>query len=317
MDFYINFKPPFPSTLIEEGDAIFSLGSCFAENWGRYLEKHAWPSLCNPLGIVYNPASLLRQVEYIFRQREVKDEDWFEHEHLWHHFDLHGSQSYPDRSRAITNVKESLNKAAEFMKKADHCIITLGTSHVFIQKEKGEIVNNCHKLPAGHFDQRMLSVEECVDALGSIRGTLTEHTNAKNIIWTVSPVRHIRRGLIENNRSKARLILAVERITSEFEQDYYFPSYEMLTDVWRDHRFFKEDRVHPTDEILQVIYKAFTNAVFSKEAQKAWTELKAFQKMHAHKVLHPGRPEAKAWEESVGKTKKKLKDQYPWLKGAS
>lgn len=313
MDFFINFKPSSPRIQIDAAESIFSMGSCFADNWGTHLGKHGWPSLCNPLGIVYNPESLLRQLEYIFRQRKVKDGDWFEHEHLWHHFDLHGSQSHPDRSRAMANLEESLNNAAEFMAKAGHCIITLGTAHVFVHKEKGEIVNNCHKLPSDHFDQRMLSVEECVNAVRSIRKLLTQHTNAKNIIWTVSPVRHIRRGLIENNRSKARLILAVERITSEFEQDYYFPSYEMLTDVWRDHRFFKEDRVHPTDEILQVIYEAFTNAVFSKEAQKTWTELKAFQKMHAHKVLHPGRPEAKAWEESVLKTKKRLMEQCPWL----
>lgn len=314
MDFYINFKPPSPSTQIEAGDAIFSMGSCFAENWGLHLEKHGWPSLSNPLGIVYNPVSLLRQLEYIFRKREVKSADWFDHEHLWHHFDLHGSQSQPDRSRAIAGLEESLNNAATFIRKAGHCIITLGTAHVFVHKEKGEIVNNCHKLPSDHFDQRMLSVEECIDALSSIRALLTEHTNAKNFIWTVSPVRHIRRGLIENNRSKARLIIAVEKITSEFEHDYYFPSYEMLTDVWRDHRFFKADKVHPTDEILQVIYEAFANAVFSKEAQQIWTELKAFQKMNAHKLLHPGRPEAKAWEESVRKSKQRLKDQYPWLR---
>jgi hypothetical protein len=298
---------------ISPGDPFLHLGSCFAEVLGKEMAALRWPSLTSPLGIAYNPISILQQLQYITGAQRLNEKDLFLAEEQWKHYDFHSSLARPNMEESMQCIQSGILKARTFLESCSYAVITLGTAIVHEFKETGQTVNNRHKQAAHLFQARFLSISEIVEALGKIQSILLEQFQLKQIIWTVSPVRHVRSGLIENNRSKARLLVALENVTEGIPHQEYFPSYELLIDVLRDHRFYASDLVHPSKEAEKWIIDQFVASNFSSEAQGAWSDLVRLHKLAAHQPMNHAPSVVRNHHQKVSDLTKELRTKYPWI----
>lgn len=268
-------------------DQLLSMGSCFAEHIGRRLEERHFYSLLNPFGILYNPASIARGLERLLQDAPFRDEELFEHLGLWHSFWHHGAFSHPGREQALEGMNLAYRRAQGFLLSANRLILTLGTAYVFVSRQSGAVVANCHKLPGHYFERRRLSVREVIAALEPALQELKLRLPALEVILTVSPVRHIRDGLVENQRSKAALLLAVEELSGQNGFIHYFPSYEIAIDELRDYRFFEADMIHPAPVAVEYIWERFGQAFFEAETSALMRRVEKIVTAARHRPFHP------------------------------
>ena len=247
---------------INHSHHVMCLGSCFAENIAQKLQNFKFSTLLNPHGILYNPVSIEKSLNQLRSAHQFSESDLLGHQGLWHSFDHHGQFSMPDQKDTLKKINERLEEGHHFLKNANRLIVTLGTANVFVYKKSGEIVANCHKLPGNEFERKRLKVETIVKKLSPIFSKLKTEKPGLHIITTVSPIRHIRDGLVENQRSKATLLLALDQICADLEFVHYFPSYEILLDDLRDYRFYEADMIHPNEVALNYIWDIFKTAFF-------------------------------------------------------
>ena len=223
-------------------DKILMLGSCFSDEIGEQMKQRYLSVTCNPFGTLYNPLSIAQALT----MKEIPE--LVEHEGLYHAMSHHGSFSRADRNEAEQAVRASIDTMQQALEESTVVIVTFGTAWVY--EMNGEIVGNCHKLPADRFTRRRLSVEEIVAAWRPI----LDRYPAKHWLFTVSPIRHIKDGLHENQLSKATLLQAVEQLGD------YFPSYEIMLDELRDYRFYADDLVHPSSLAVTYIWERFVDS---------------------------------------------------------
>ncbi|SNS79818.1 GSCFA family protein [Ekhidna lutea] len=296
--FKIDFNIPESSTKINLKDSIFLIGSCFSNEIGKTLTENKLQSLSNPFGTIYNPYSIFNLLS-----NSAEANDVIESQSVFYHWDAHGEISGLSESETISVFEKRNKESQAFLKNCNWLIITLGTAIVY-ENQAGHIVANCHKVPAGNFKKRYLNQEEIISQYSSLHSYLNDINPDLKIVFTVSPVRHIRDGLVENNRSKAILIDAIHTITSQYKNTSYFPSYEIVVDELRDYRFFKTDRVHPTEEATEYVWNQFVQTYFDSETQdflQEWNKLKA--------AIHhrPFQPESKSHQAFLKSTLEKLK----------
>ncbi len=272
---------------IDHRSPVLCLGSCFAEEMGGRLQRLKFPTVVNPCGIVYNPISIARCLEFLIQEKQFEHEDLFRHDGLWHSFDHHGSYSAADPQSALNKINQSIREASAFLRFAKVLILTLGTARVFRLKTNSRIVANCHKLPGQEFERLRLRVPEIVSALGNTIATLQELNPELKIILTVSPVRHLRDGLVENNRSKATLLLAADQLHADYGNVVYFPAYELLIDDLRDYRFYAEDLSHPNRQALDYIWQRFTETCFNPATIRLCEEIEKLKQATEHRPIHP------------------------------
>lgn len=258
-------------------DNILLLGSCFADSIGQIMAEHYLNVTCNPFGTLYNPLSIAQALQ----MTEVPP--LIEHDGLWHSMAHHGSFSRASRDEAEQAVKASIETMQAALQQASVVIVTFGTAWVYAMS--GEIVGNCHKLPESSFTRRRLSVEEIVAAWQPI---LERYPN-KHWLFTLSPIRHIRDGLHENQLSKATLLQAVEQIVNgkwTNGKSHYFPSYEIMLDELRDYRFYADDLVHPSSLAVRYIWERFADTFCTPQTKnELMIQHKRWQYDH-HRPLH-------------------------------
>lgn len=258
-------------------DNILLLGSCFADSIGQIMAEHYLNVTCNPFGTLYNPLSIAQALQ----MTEVLP--LIEHDGLWHSMAHHGSFSRASRDEAEQAVKASIETMQAALQQASVVIVTFGTAWVY--EMSGEIVGNCHKLPESSFTRRRLSVEEIVAAWQ----TILERYPNKHWLFTVSPIRHIRDGLHENQLSKATLLQAVEQIVNgkwTNGKSHYFPSYEIMLDELRDYRFYADDLVHPSSLAVRYIWERFADTFCTPQTKnELMIQHKRWQYDH-HRPLH-------------------------------
>ena len=293
---------------ISYGDGLLFLGSCFADEVGGICRSLGFDALVNPFGVLYNPASISQSVERLGSGSLFTfDEVISVGEGQFCTFSHNTAFWQSDEQILLETVNNGLKEAHERFLKAKWVVISLGTSWVFRHKETRLVVSNCHKLPARQFDREFLSVEQSEDCLAKM---LQAHPN-KQFIFTVSPLRHLKDGLHENQLSKAALLLSVDQVCKQFDNAHYFPAYEILLDELRDYRFYKEDMVHPTEQAVRFIWERFTDfAIDPKEkpAMKAAAELK---QMLQHKPLFPESEAFKKFELQKEEKINELKRSFP------
>lgn len=294
------------------GDSFVHLGSCFAGVLGQDMKNLGWPSLTAPLGIAYNPLSILQHLQYISGALELQEKDLFHSKGLWKHYDFHSAMARPSVEESLDLIQTSIQKTRVHLHDCSYAVITLGTAIIHELKQTGRCVNNRHKQASDLFQARFLSIEEIIETLDSIQSILLKEYSLKQIIWTVSPVRHVRSGLVENNRSKARLLVALEKVTESCTDQVYFPSYELLIDVLRDHRFYGRDLVHPSKEAEEWIIHQFIESNFSSEALEAWEELVQLKKLVEHKPINKASLAIEKHHQKVNDLSEKLLEKYPW-----
>jgi len=303
------------STLsIDYKSPILCIGSCFTQNIGQRLIDYKFPALLNPFGILYNPLSIKNSLAFLLTNKTYTEEDLFLHQDLWHSFDHHGAFSNPAPSSILADINTQLKTAQLFLKKTKVLILTFGTSNVFIQKSTRKVVANCHKVPNTDFEKRRLSMVRIIVELTPILKKLKAVNPDLEVLFTVSPVRHLKDGLLENHRSKATLLLAIEALTKQLPFTHYFPAYELVMDDLRDYRFFEKDMAHPNALAIEYIWQAFQSAYFSDSTTVIFKQVKKLVQASLHRPFHP---QTNTHQQFVKKQLEKidqLAQQYPFLK---
>lgn len=266
------------------------VGSCFAENIGQKLTDHKFSTIVNPLGILYNPYSIGNALDYLIKGDFFEEKDLFSNNGLYHSFDHHGGFSMPNPSETIRNINNELHRGSIFLKSTKRLILTFGTSNVFVYKKTGQIVANCHKMPNQEFERKALSVDHILERLRPVFRQLKSAIPDLEVLLTVSPVRHIRDGHIENQRSKARLLLACEQLCKDFDFAHYFPSYEILMDDLRDYRFYAADMIHPNEVAINYIWGYFSQCFFNEETKELNSKINKIVNATKHRPFHQKSP---------------------------
>jgi hypothetical protein len=286
MDFRLEFDPPALNQKINLDEKIMLVGSCFTEHVYNYLVASKFQAKQNPNGILFNPVSIANALNRYVENKLIFHNELFERDGLWHHWDFHSNLSCTSPEESLQSMNETISLAHEFLKDAKWLIITLGSAFVY-ELSESHVVANCHKMPAAHFTKRMLAPEEIILTFESVIAQLKRFNERLNIIFTVSPVRHLRDGFIENNRSKSVLIHALDKLTRQQDHLHYFPSYELVIDDLRDYRFYAEDMVHPNYMATRYVWEKFCTACISGSSREVMKELEQLKMAFHHKPLHP------------------------------
>ncbi len=293
---------------VRYANGLLFLGSCFADEVGSICRGLGFHALVNPFGVLYNAASIAQSVERLQNGKPFSHDDVIEvGEGQYCTFSHNTAFWRPSETNLLEQVNKSLAEAHEHFVKVQWVIISLGTSWAFRHKQSGLVVSNCHKLPANQFERVFLPVEQSFKYLSEI---VAQHPD-KQFIFTVSPLRHLKDGLHENQLSKAALLLAVDQVCKAFGNVHYFPAYEILLDELRDYRFYKEDMVHPTEQAVRYIWERFADfAIDPKEkpAMKAASELK---QMLQHKPIFPESEAYRLFELKKQQKIAEIKEKYP------
>lgn len=282
MKFSIPVVIPSAKKLIDYKDSLLILGSCFAENIGEKLTSNKFNTVVNPFGIIYNPISIANSLTHILNKSNFKEDDLLFFNDKWLSLQHHGSYSNSNKTECLQTINQSISSSNKQLKQANYLFVTFGSAWVY-EHEKHGLVANCHKIPAKHFTKRLLKVEEIVAAYASLIKNVKSSNSDIKIVFTVSPVRHAKDGLWENNLSKAVLHLSIKEITENFDNCIYFPAYEIVMDELRDYRFFKDDLVHPTDLAVNYVWEKFSMSYFSKETIALMGNIQKIKQAATHK----------------------------------
>lgn len=268
---------------VDYDSRILSLGSCFADTVAAHLAAAKFRIAANPTGILFNPASIAAALHGFAGGAQLDPETLREGTEGWFHFDFHSAFNRPTRGAALDAMNAALRSGAEALAAADRVIVTFGTARVY--EHDGRVVANCHKQPAGEFRCRMLDVGEIVDEWSELlRGAL----RGKQVLFTVSPVRHAGDGLETNSLSKALLRVAVARLVELHPHARYFPAYEILLDDLRDYRFYADDLVHPSPAAVAYVRERFEAYAFDAATRERAARVREVVAAAAHRPLHPG-----------------------------
>jgi GSCFA family len=325
MDFMLNFDPLKLSKQINYRDKLLLIGSCFTEHIGHALNDAKFSLLQNPNGILFDPVSVCSSLVSYVQNKHYTESDLFQMNEVWNSWQHHSRFSHIDRAEGLRIINESQQSAHEFLKEADWLIITLGTSFSYRLTQIAESskapsfggdlgeVANCHRAPAQWFSKHLLSIQEIIEALDLCIHQLFQFNSKLRIIFTISPVRHIRDGVVDNNRSKARLIEAVHHMVNKFDRLHYFPAYEIVIDILRDYRFYDIDFVHPNYMATDFVLQKFAASCLDDEARQLMEELKKINIARRHKAFQPTTEAHKQFLKASAERTKELQRKYPFL----
>lgn len=304
---------------ISHTDPILLVGSCFTENMGNYLRKFKFSVLDNPSGIVFNPVSVVNTLNRIIQNEPVVETDLFYYLDCYHSWEYHSSFSDPIAANCIAKMNAATQLAHDFLLKSNMLIITLGSAWVYQLTaaapgfQPDTVVANNHKGPANWFEKKLLDPAAIIKMFTDLNERLHVVNPSLQIVFTVSPVRHLREGLINNNRSKAALIQAVHTLAQKFEHVYYFPAYELVIDELRDYRFYAEDLVHPNYQATRYVWEKFVEYCLSEKAKTMLPVLQDILLAFQHRPLHPGTSQHQQFLQQYAEKTRLLQSQYPLL----
>jgi len=308
-------------------DKILLTGSCFTEHIGNTLADLKFSTLQNPNGNLFDPVSVCKSLVSYIQNKQYTVADLFQLNEVWHSWHHHSRFSNIDANECVRIINESQNKAHTFLKEADWIIITLGSSFSYrlINQSgsskafplggdlKGAAVANCHRAPAQWFNKHLLEIDEIISLLDNCYHLLLQFNPKLKIIFTVSPVRHIRDGAVGNNRSKARLIESVHSLVNKFDQLYYFPAYELVIDVLRDYRFYDIDLVHPNYMATEFVLDKFAETCIDDATKLLMEEIKKIMIARKHKPFQPDTNAHRQFLKTHFEKTKGLQKKYPFL----
>lgn len=302
---------PHASFSVYPTDQILTLGSCFAENIGEKLQNAYFNVDVNPFGVLYNPLSIKNSIDRLVSGRNFTEEELFESRGLWNSFSHSSLFSATDAEKCLEQVNYRFIKASGLIRRTNVLLLTFGTAWVY--EKDGEVVANCHKLPASTFDRRRLSVEEIVDIYNCLVYSLMDKNPELQIILTVSPIRHWKDGAAANTISKSTLILAAGELENQFDNVHYFPAYEIMMDELRDYRFYASDMIHPSEVAIDYIWQRFSDTFFNKETKQFVQDTEQLTADLAHRPLFPESEDYRKFVQNTEKRKAGLLKKYPFL----
>lgn len=297
---------------VSPGMHVLTLGSCFAEHVADRLRSVKCPTILNPDGIIYNPVSLASSVHHWLNDEPSKSRMTIRNG-LIHSMDHHGQLSAPSELSFRNNLETAYTAGRQAALRVNLTVLTFGSAWVYHWKEDGKIAANCHKLPANEFEKRLLSVDEIVKEWSDLIGRWQGINPDMQILLTVSPVRHLRDGFVENQRSKATLILAAAALEEAYDHVQYFPAYELLIDELRDYRFYADDLVHPSPTAVGYIMEAFEECLFTEELRELAVLVRKMHQDLDHRPFQPMSNEYRSHLEKCRKKLEELKASWPGL----
>ena len=312
MDFHLEFFPKPFDIKINHQQNLLLIGSCFTEQIGTKLSNHKFSVLDNPNGILFNAVSITKSITSYIDNKQYHESDLFYQNECWNSWEHHSRFSNPDKEKCLAGINESQNKAHTFLQKADWLLITLGSAFVY-ELDNKEVVANCHKVPIDKFNKLLLTVDDVFTDLQKMVKKIVAFKPSIKIMFTISPVRHLRDGFVENNRSKATLIQAVSLLEEKQQNIFYFPAYELVIDDLRDYRFYAEDMVHPNYAATNYVWEKFVPTCIDEPSQKLMKQINIINAAKSHKPFNPTSGQHKTFLQTNLERVNVLSKQYPYI----
>jgi len=309
---------------IDYESEVLLLGSCFVENIGNKMDYFKFRTIQNPFGILFHPLALENLVQRSLQNKRYQPDEVFEQEGIWRCFDAHSDLRSDDQKLEVELLNQRLRLTRQGLENASHIIFTFGTAWVYEHVATKKMVANCHKVPQKEFHKNLLSVKTVTTSLNNMVDMVQKANPKAQIIFTVSPVRHLKDGFVENQQSKAHLIAAIHHILSsrapasrtgrQWGDLHYFPSYEILMDELRDYRFYERDMVHPNALAVEYIWERFKNVWISSDSYPIMDEVEAVQKGLMHRPFNPGSEAHEKFKTSLRSKITYLQERYSFMK---
>jgi len=314
----MQFTTPIPisksNSPMDYQSEIISLGSCFAVNMAEKFDYFKFQNTVNPVGILFHPMAIEKFIGIAINKKVFTETDIFFHNERWHCFDVHSDLSNSDKDLLLQNLNATVSETYRQLSTASHLIITFGTAWIYRNIESGEIVANCHKIPQKQFKKELLSVPEIQKSIQNTIKFLQQINPELHIIFTISPVRHIKDGFVENQWSKSNLISALHEIANRKSQILnYFPSYEIMMDELRDYRFYAEDMIHPNQTAINYIWKRFSETWISDSAIPVMEQVDSIQKSLQHRPFDPNSQNHHSFLSKLNDKILLLQNQFPHI----
>lgn len=301
---------------IDHSSKILLLGSCFVDNIGEKLDYYQFQNLRNPFGIFYHPGAIGDFIKKVADGYKYEEKDVFFHDEQWHCFDAHSCLNSSSKEDLLLKLNEGLKKTRSFIDDATHIVLTFGTSWYYKEIKSGHSVANCHRIAQQNFIKELLSVKEIEDVFNILTESLLTINPKLKFIFTVSPVRHIKDGFVENQQSKAHLITAIHQFIGSQNATnsgtfFYFPAYEIMLDELRDYRFYNEDMLHPNSLAIHHIWSRFTEAWVSKQSSHLFKNIESIHRGLAHRPFNEKSEKHQIFRSSLKEKIEKLKAEIP------
>ena len=297
---------------IDYTSKVLLLGSCFTEHIGNKLEYFQFRNYSNPFGIYFHPKAIESLLNRVLEERPFEIADVFEFQEQWHSYEAHSRVSQPSKEALIKTLNDRLSASREFLISATHIFLTLGTAWGYRLQATGNWVANCHKVPQKEFSKELLGVSDVESGLKRILSMIRHLNPGAQVVFTISPVRHLKDGFIENQQSKAHLIAAVHRVIQDGKADY-FPAYELFMDELRDYRFYAEDLVHPNGLAIEYIWEKFKQVWLAKNTFGAMQKVADIRKGLAHRPFNPESEAHRKFGDNLNYQIKQLQEAYPFM----
>lgn len=301
MQLDLNYRHTGPP--ITHHEPLLLMGSCFTAHVGQALADRLFNVLYNPTGILFDPTALARHLHHLAEKRMFLPQELFQRDELWHSWEHHSDFSDIMLSQALENINNAITTGHHFLHQAGWLVLTLGSAFRYVRVDTELPVANNHRAPAAEFHKELLPLREITSALALALQSLRRINPNLKVLFTVSPVRHSRDGLIENNRSKARLLEAVHRLCEELPATYYFPAYELVIDVLRDHRWYDTDLVHPNHAATQYVFEQFSQSFMNETTRELASQAHKLSVSARHR---PRFPETEAHQRFLAQQKEAL-----------
>ena len=312
MTFRTELNPESTDWKIDHHSRMLCLGSCFADEIGSRLQQGKFRALVNPFGIVFHPYPLIDLLNGFCRSEEEFLGDLlptiFNREEQWGSFALPGV--HPNRDALIKHIRFIHELVSGYLETADYLVLTFGTAIGFYHENLELTVANCHKFPEKDFNRFVDWSDGMYERVSQALSNLNQVNPKLKFIITVSPVRHIRSGLINNSTSKALLRVLCSELASHSENIEYFPSYEIMMDDLRDYRFYKPDMIHPSEVAVNYIWEKLASVYFSNETHDLMAKVEQVRKDLAHRPMQPQSP---AHRKFLDRLESKIRNLPPHL----
>jgi lysophospholipase L1-like esterase len=307
---------------IDYNSKVLLLGSCFVENIGQKLNYFKFHILQNPFGILFHPIAIEKLIVRAINETLFKEEDVYYHNEQWHCFEVHSSVSASEKEDLLELLNNKLLNFRKFLLSASHIIFTYGTAWLYRFIKTDTIVANCNKIPQKKFTKELLSVEEVTATIDNFISQIKKVNPKVIFINTISPIRHLKDGVVQNTRSKAHLISAIHSILSHqvlltdigTRNVHYFPSYEIMMDELRDYRFYKEDMIHPNKTAISILWSAFSEVWIAEDTKDLQKEISTIQAGLQHKPFNPESKAHQLFLQDLNARIKKLQKKKPNIK---
>ena len=312
-DFRTKINIPKSDFKINHEDKIFLIGSCFSDNIGQRLNNSGFNVEINSFGTLYNPVSISNSLKIITRQLEVQKEDLICHEDLWKSFYHYSSFNSANKAALISKINDKINYVEYFLKSSKYLVITFGTAWVYRYLKTNKIVSNCHKIPSNEFSRELLTVAEIIETYTELINSLIKYNPELKVIFSVSPIRHLKDGNFGNQVSKSTLILAINSLIKNFSCCSYFPAYEIFMDDLRAYRFYADDMIHPSQIGVNYVWEKFIGSLMSKETIQIIAEVEKLNKAVTHRVIDKNSESYRKFIKNIEDKVNEFEIKYPYL----